>query len=127
MSREEAMEMLLQQGMEKEEAERLVGAKAGELVTKGLQIPSDQAARLVGSISKFGAFSGPMRFFVLITKENEQRLLDLLSSTGKESVVAGEFDTADMGKDPIGDYDRKIRDGFAGTAELEGTDLSKMN
>lgn len=127
MTKEEGMELLLEAGVDPEEALKILESKEGELVTKGLQIPAQDAARLVKEISKFGMFSGPMRFFVLISKDNEQRLLDLLSSTGKEPVIGGEFAVADMGKDPIGDYAKQIQDGFSGSAEFEGIDPKLVN
>lgn len=127
MTKEEGMELLLEAGVDPEEALKILESKSGELVTKGLQLPGQDAARLIAEISKFGLFSGPMRFFVLISKDNEQRLLDLLSSTGKEPIIGGEFATSDMGKDPIGDYARQISDGFSGSAEFEGINPKLVN
>jgi hypothetical protein len=68
-----------------------------------------------------------MRFFVLITKDNKQRLQDLLNSTGQGVVHEGQFPVEDVGKDPIGDFDRKIQDGYTGSANFEGADRKLLN
>lgn len=125
MTREEGMKMLLDHGMSKKEAVKFL--TSNKIKTKGLQLPAQEALALMNKIAEYGIFAGPVRFFVMVTEENEQRLLDLLNSTGHEVAFEGGFDTHDMSKDPIGDYSRRIQSGYAGTADFEGIDPSKLN
>ncbi len=125
MSKEEAMEMLIERGMEETEAKKFMGAKAGELITKGLQLPADQALDIMIEMSRYGVLTGPVRFYIVVTKDNEQRLLDELKVTGEEPIVLAAIKPDDIGEDPIGDYNRTIQDGFSGDAGLRG-DPTKM-
>lgn len=125
MSKTESMKMLLDHGMDQKEADKFLDGR--KVTTKGLQLPAEQALDLMNQMSKYGMFTGPVRFFVVITEDNEQRLLDLLNSTGNEVAIEGRFDTGDMGKDPIGDYNRQIRDGYSGSAEFEGAESKLVN
>ena len=123
--KEEGMKMLLDHGMNKEEAVKFLDGR--KVMTKGLQLPAQEALALMNKMAEFGMFTGPVRFFIVVAENNEQRLLDLLNSTGHDVALEGRFNTADMGKDPIGDYSRQVADGYSGSSDFEGVDLSKMN
>ncbi len=125
MNQEEALKALLDRGMNPDEAERFLDGR--RVKTKGLQLPPDQALDLMNQMSQFGILTGPVRFFIVLTEDNEQRLLDLLTTTGSEVALEGRFDTADLNKDPIGDYNRQIQDGYAGSADFEGSDSKLVN
>ncbi len=126
MNKEEGMELLTAGGMSQEEAEKFLDGRP--VVTKGLQLPPDQALALMNRMSEFGMFTGPVRFYVVVTEDNEQRLHDMVSEGGKP-IVEANFDLGAMSEDPIGDTNRLIADGFSGTAGLGDLvgDLDKMN
>ncbi len=116
--------MLLDRGMDEEEAKKFVDGR--KVITKGLQLPPDQALELMTEMSKYGILHGPVRFFVVITEDNEQRLLELIKSTfGDTPLILGSVAGGDVSEDPIGDYVRTIRDGFSGSAGLN-VDPSKL-
>lgn len=124
-SKEKNLKMLLDHGMDRKEAEKFLDGR--NVITKGLQLPAEHALELMNKISKYGMFTGPVRFFVVIAEDNEQRLLDLLNSTGEDVAIECRFNTGDMSKDPIGDYNRQIQDGYSGSAEFEGTGSKLIN
>lgn len=122
---EKNMKMLLERGMDQKEAGKFLDGR--NVITKGLQLPAEHALELMNQMVKYGMFTGPVRFFVVIAEDNEQRLLDLLNSTGEDVAVEGRFDTGDVNKDPIGDYNRQIQDGYSGSADFEGTGSKLIN
>lgn len=125
MSKEEGMKMLLDHGMDEEEAKKFLDGR--KTMTKGLQLPAQEALALMNKMAEFGMFTGPVRFYIVLAEDNEQRLIDLIESTGHPVAKEARFDLADIGKDPIGDYSRQMSDGYAGTADFEGVDPSKLN
>ena len=123
--KDEGMKILLDHGMNEEEATKFLDGR--KVMVKGLQLPALEALDLMNKMAEFGVFTGPVRFYVVISEDNERRLMDLIESTGRAVAKEGRFDTADIGKDPIGDYNRKVADGYAGTAGFEELDPETMN
>ncbi|KKN02305.1 hypothetical protein LCGC14_1118940 [marine sediment metagenome] len=125
VNKDEEMKMLLDHGMNEEEAAKFLDGR--DVIVKGLQLPALEALSLMNKMAEFGIFTGPVRFYVVISEDNEQRLMDLVESTGHPVAKEAQFDLKDIGKDPIGDYNRKVADGYAGTADFEGMDPEITN
>ena len=121
MDKKEGMKLLLGQGMSEEEAVKFLDGR--KVTAKGLQLPPDQALDLMNKMSEFGMLTGPVRFYVMVTEDNAQRLRDLITNNGQEQVVEGDFDPGKMEEDPIG----QIANGFSGTAGFGAIDPSKVN
>ncbi len=110
---------LTDQGMDEGEAKKFL-ARNCQIVTKGIQLPPHQAFRILEQMTKFGVLAGPVRFFIAVSKDNEQRLMELITSLAGPPILEGTFKPSEVGGDPIGDFARKINDGYAGSAPFNG-------
>jgi hypothetical protein len=118
MTFEESVKELTDQGMDEGEARKFL-AKDCKVITRGIQLPARHALELLNELTDFGVLAGPVRFFMVTSKDNAQRLLDVVSSIGGPPIVEGTFKPGDSA-DPIGDFADTINKGYAGSADFDG-------
>ena len=88
--KEEAMLFLLKGGMDKHEAEEFLDGR--KVLTQYMQLPSSDALKIMNKMRSFSMLSGPVRFYIAITKENEQRLINLVSESCNKEIITGSVD-----------------------------------
>lgn len=126
MDKNEGMKLLVGRGMDIDEARDFLDGRP--VVTKGLQLPPEEALAVMNSLSRIGIFQGPVRFFVSITESNVPKLMNILQEQiGKEPIHEQEFFLGDIGKDPIGALAKRVSEGYSGDADFQQEDPPKAN